>query len=106
MGDMVIAVYRPKDGRAQELLELVRDHVPSLRRLGLATGRPAVAMRAGGGEIVELFEWKSGAIAAAHEHPEVQALWARFAEVCDYAPLQSLAEAQAPFAQFEPLDLA
>lgn len=105
MGHMVIAVYRPKEGCSEKMIELVKEHVPFLRRLGLATDRPALAMRASNGEIIEVFEWKSGAIAAAHEHPEVQSLWEQYAEVCDYAPLQSLAEARAPFAQFEPLDL-
>lgn len=42
MGHMVIAVYRPKDGCSEKLLELVKDHVPFSRRLGLATDRPAV----------------------------------------------------------------
>ena len=62
-------------------------------------------MRASNGEIVEVFEWKSEATQTAHEHPEVQSLWARYAEVCDYGTLSSLAEGDAPFAQFEPLDL-
>ncbi|MDQ4087921.1 MAG: hypothetical protein M3177_07940 [Pseudomonadota bacterium] len=105
MGDMVIAVYRPKPGRDEELLALVRQHVPTLRRLGLATDRPALAMRAAQGEVVEVFEWREGGIAAAHEHPEVLAMWDRYAQVCDYAPLQSLAESQAPFAQFVPIEL-
>ena len=105
MGDMVIAVYRPKAGREDELLTLVKHHVPLLRRLALATERPALAMRASNGEILEVFEWEAGAIATAHEHAEVQKLWAQYSEVCDYAPLQSLVEAQGPFAQFEPLDL-
>lgn len=105
MGEMVIALYRPKDGCPDRLEALVREHVPILRRLGLATGRPALAVRAKGGEILEMFEWKEGAVAAAHEHPEVQALWARFGEVCDYAPLASLPEAQEMFPGFEPLEL-
>lgn len=45
MGDMAIVAYRPKAGLDGELLGLVKAHVPSLRRLGLATDRPASAMR-------------------------------------------------------------
>jgi hypothetical protein len=104
MGDMVIVAYRPKPGREAALIELVRDHVPHLRRLGLATERATLAMRAGDGTIVEVFEWCDGAIAAAHENPEIQAMWARYAQVCDYVPLRDLAEAAQMFAQFEPLD--
>jgi len=105
MGDMVIVTYRPKPGCAAALAELVRDHVPDLRRWGLATDRPALAMRAGDGTIVEVFEWADGAIARAHEHPEVQAMWGRYGAVCDYVPLRDLAEAAQLFAQFEPIDL-
>ena len=105
MGDMVIAVYRPKSGRESELLALVKDHVPLLRRLDLATDRPALAMRASNGEVGEVFEWEAGAIATAHEHLEIRKLWAQYSDVCDYVPLKSLVEAQGLFAQFEPLDL-
>ncbi|MDP8994177.1 MAG: hypothetical protein M3N07_04205 [Pseudomonadota bacterium] len=105
MGEMVIAAYRPKEGKAEELEALVRDHVPFLRRLGLASDRPAAAMRAKNGEIIEVFEWKEGAVAAAHQHPEVQKLWERFGELCDYIPLAAIEEAQAPFPGFEPIAL-
>jgi hypothetical protein len=105
MGDMVIVGYRPKAGSEAELLALVRDHVPLLRRLGLASDRPALAMRAADGTIVEVFEWRDGAIASAHEQPEVLAMWGRFAAVCDYVPLTELSETKERFAQFEPVDL-
>ncbi len=105
MSDMVIVAYRPKVGCENELLELVKDHVPFLRRLGLATDRPALVMRAKEGVIVEVLEWKMGAIAKAHENPDVQALWAKFASVCDYVPLSELPEAKDMFAQFEAAEL-
>lgn len=105
MGDMVIVAYRPKAGCDDELLALVKDHVPFLRRLGMATDRSALAMRGKEGVIIEVFEWKAGAIASAHENPEMQSLWARYAAVCDYVPLHELAETKDMFAQFEPIDL-
>jgi hypothetical protein len=105
MGDMVIVGYRPKPGREADLLALVRDHVPELRRLGLATDRPTLAMRAVDGTIVEVFEWRDGAIASAHENPDVLAMWGRFAAACDYVPLTELPETKDKFAQFEPIDL-
>jgi hypothetical protein len=52
MGDVVIVAYRPKPGREAELLELTRDHVPFLRRLGLATDRPTTVMQNRDGVIV------------------------------------------------------
>lgn len=105
MGDMVIVAYRPKPGCDDALLNLTRDHVPRLRELGLATDRPALGMRSKEGVIVEVFEWRDGAIARAHEHPAVQQMWAEYAAVCDYVPLKDLAEATDMFAQFQPLDL-
>ena len=105
MGQMVIVAYRPKAGCEEALLALTREHVPFLRRLGLATDRPALAMRAKDGVVVEVFEWRDGAIATAHEHPEVQALWERYGAVCDYIPLRELPEAGDMFAHFEPIAL-
>jgi hypothetical protein len=105
MGDMVIVAYRPKPGCEPALLALTRAHVPALRRLGLATNRPTLAMRSRQGVIIEVFEWSEGAIARAHEHPAIQAMWASYAEVCDYVKLSDLPEAQDMFAQFEPIKL-
>lgn len=62
-------------------------------------------MRSTDGIIVEVFEWRDGAIDAAHANPDVRAMWERYAAVCDYVPLHELAEAHNMFAQFKPLDL-
>ena len=106
MGIMVIAAYRPRDGKAARLLELMKEHVPILRQQNLVTDRESQAMRAGDGTIVEVFEWKSQAsIDAAHTNPEVQKMWERFAEACEYAPLASITECSNMFAMFEPIEL-
>lgn len=103
MGDVVIVAYRPKPGCDAALLELARDHVPHLRRLGLATDRPALLLSARDGIIVEVFEWKAGAIATAHQHPDILRMWEQYAAVCDYVPLNGLPEAAELFAQFTPV---
>lgn len=103
-GDIVIVAYRPKPERYDALLALVRDHLPILRRLGLATCRPAIVLGGEDGVIIEIFEWKPGAMATAHAHPEVLAMWERFAAVCDYVPLKDLPEATTLFAQFMPIE--
>jgi quinol monooxygenase YgiN len=106
MGRLVIVAYRPKPGRADELLALARQHVPVLRRLGFATERAPYLMRAEDGTLVEVFEWKSAeAIAQAHEDPAIQAMWAQYAEVCDYVPLGGVEEARNLFAEFEAVEL-
>jgi hypothetical protein len=50
MGRIVMVAYRPREGAEARLLDLIRDHVPILRREGLATdrepwssGRPAAS---------------------------------------------------------------
>lgn len=97
--------YRPKKGKERDLENLVREHHAFLRNEDLVTDRMPVIMRTQEGIIVEVFEWKSAeVIQQAHAHPEVQALWARFAEVADYVPLGQLPEAQGLFAEFTPLE--
>lgn len=103
MPDMVIAAYRPKPCCAEALAELAATHVPHLRRLGLATDRPALAMRAADGTILEVLEWRDGGIDAAHTNPEIHALWARYAELCDYTKLTDIPEASTLFATFTPI---
>jgi hypothetical protein len=103
MGDVVIVAYRPKPGRHDDLVALVRSHVPDLRDWGLATDLPATTMRAGDGTIVEVFEWHDGAVAKAHEDPRVLAMWRRFGEVCDIVGLRDVSETAELFATFSPL---
>jgi hypothetical protein len=106
MGRLVMVAYRPHPGKEGALLELARTHTPILREQGLATDRPAYAMRAADGTIIEVFEWKSqAAIDAAHTNPEVLKMWARYAEVCDFVPLITVKECSDLFAGFEPIDV-
>jgi hypothetical protein len=106
MGVLVIVAYRPKPGKEARLLELTKEHWPILKRLGLATDRPAYAMRASDGTVIEVFEWKSKeAIEAAHTNPEVLKMWERYGEACEYTPLISIKECSDMFAGFEPIEL-
>jgi quinol monooxygenase YgiN len=101
---LVIACFKPKPGKADKLLEVLRDHQPVLRSQGLVTDRAAIVMRAADGTIIEVFEWKSqAAIEAAHSNPEVHKLWARFEAVCEYVPVNSLPEAAQMFPGFVPV---
>jgi len=104
-GVCVIVAYRPKPGRGNELLELVRSRVPTLRKEGLVSDRAPAIMRARDGTIVEVSEWKSReAIEAAHKNPNVLAMWEKFLALCDCVPLNTLAEAKEMFAGFEPVE--
>jgi hypothetical protein len=101
MGNMVIALFRPKQGKAGDLMECMRDHLPVLRAQGLASDRPSVVLRAADGTLLEIFEWVSqDAIDAAHDNPAVLALWERYAACCEYVTLGDLDEAKAMFPGF------
>jgi quinol monooxygenase YgiN len=103
-GVIVIVAYRPKLGKENELLELVRSRVPTLHQEGLVTDRQPVIMRARDGTIIEVSEWKSqDAIDAAHQNPNVLAMWNKFFATCDCVPLNTLAEAKEMFGGFEPI---
>ena len=74
-GICVIVAYRPKPGKGDEVLALVRSRVSNLRQEGLVTDRQPVIMRSRDGIIVEVSEWKSReAIDAAHKNPNVLAM--------------------------------
>jgi hypothetical protein len=69
------------------------------------TERVPVIMRAKNGAIIEVSEWRSPkAIDAAHQNPNVLAMWNKFFAVCDCVPLNTLAEAQQMFAGFAPIE--
>lgn len=104
MGRIVIVGYKPKPGKNADLKALMKTHLPRLRKEGLATDRESIMMEAADGTIVEVFEWVSEeAIQNAHKNPEVLKMWGEYAEVCDYVPIGSLAEAGNLFSGFEPL---
>ena len=101
---IVIVAYRPKPQKERDLLDLVRNRVPTLHKEGLVTDRAPIIMRARDGTIIEVSEWKSQeAIDAAHKKPNVLAMWNKFFAICDCVPLKTLAEAEEMFAGFEPL---
>jgi quinol monooxygenase YgiN len=103
-GVVVIVAYRPKPGKENELIDLVRSRVPTLRKEGLVSDRVPTIMRSRDGTIIEVSEWKSReAIDAAHKNPNVLAMWNKFFAICDCIPLNALAEASELFAGFEPI---
>jgi len=102
MGRIVIVAYKPKPGKAEALKELTKTHVTRLKAEGLVTDREAVIMETADGTIIEVFEWLSAeAIKQAHSNPVVHTMWAEYAAVCDYVPLNSLNETGNMFAEFD-----
>lgn len=106
MGRIAIACYRPKPGQQDALRALVREHVATLRSIGLVTNRVPITMEAKDGTFVEVFEWASPeAIQAAHSHPVVLRMWEEYGKVCDYLPLSQVAEASQMFSEFTPVEV-
>ena len=102
MGKIVIAAFKPKPGKEADLLAVIDDRLPLLRKLGLATERVNITMRSDNGTIIDVSEWTDeAAIATAHETPEVLELWKRFESCSEYVKLESLDEVGHEFATFE-----
>ena len=79
--------------------------MPTLRSVGLVTGRAPIAMEASDGTVIEVFEWASAeAIENAHSNPTVLAMWEQFGQVCDYIPVAEVPEAAQLFSGFAPLE--
>ena len=79
-----LVIYRPKAGKTEDLLAILRKHGPVLRGSGLLTDAPVQIYRAtdlrrqGEAEpyFIETFEWKDEAASdVAHQTPEVMAVW-------------------------------
>lgn len=107
MSVMVIACYRPKDGKDDELKKLMKTHLPRLRAEGLVEEGPSLCGKAKDGTIVEVFCWKSqDAIDAAHKNEIVLAMWEEYAAICDFVSISDVAEAKELFSPFTPVDLS
>lgn len=104
---MVIACYRPKPGKEDALLALMKTHLPVLREQGLATEAPSLAGRAKDGTIVEVFCWQSNdAIESAHQNPAIMKMWEAYGEVCDYVAIGDVEGASDLFTSLDPIELS
>lgn len=104
-GRMVIVAYRPLDQKEPELKALLAEHWSILMDQNLVTARPVIIMKSRQGEYIEIFEWASSeSIEKAHHNEVVQALWQKFAQVCDYIPISQIAESEQLFSEFTPMN--
>jgi hypothetical protein len=104
--EIVLALYRPHEGKDAELRRLIAQHLPTLRRLELVTDRPAILVRSEDGTYIEIFEWRTAEAAdLAHQHPEVARVWEAMGQVADFPTLDALAEARKTFPHFQPVNL-
>jgi len=102
MERIVIACYKPKEGKEKDLLLLMKTHVPKLQEIGLASTRKPIIMKASDGTILEVFGWKSEeAIKLAHSHPVVLQMWQTFEATCDYEKVLNIKELSDLFPEFD-----
>lgn len=102
MGQISIAAFKAKPGKDADLLNVIDDRLPLLRRLGLATDRAEIRCRSKDGVVIMISEWTSQeAIDRAHETPEVLELWNRFWACCEFVKLDAVAESHDAFATFD-----
>src|SRR5687767_13332149 len=93
-----IVIYRPKEGRENDLLELVKKHWAAANKAGLTTDEPARVWKAtdkrtGKMSIVERFFWADEQSSSrAHHEPAVQAIWAPMDEVLEDMTILAIEE--------------
>jgi len=98
---IVMVGYKPLPGKDSALKGLVKTHVARLRKEGLVSDREPILMISKSGIFIEVFGWKSKeAIESAHKNPEVQKMWAEYAEVCEYVPVGTVEEVMNLFSEF------
>lgn len=99
---MAFAMYKPKEGKESELLNIVEKHIPTLQQLGLITSRDTYLSKAQDGTIIEVFEWKDDeAKRMAHANEDIRELWTAMEELCTFPAMGELPEAaQGPFPNF------
>lgn len=101
-----IVLYRPRKGKDEEVLNMIRDHFPFLRRLGFLTERKVMAMRTREGSIIVVFEWVSAeSIAKAEVHERVQEIWMQVSKISDFDKPGTAKELNEVFPDFEPIDI-
>ena len=99
---LAIAMYKPVDGKAADLKEILQDHIPALRKYELITEATAYMVQSTDGTIIEIFEWTDDkAKQAAHEHPAIRTIWGKMEGLCQFPGLKDLPEANRPFPNFE-----
>src|SRR2546423_8889364 len=93
---LMLITYTPKQGSEAALLDLLRRHWSTLRRLELVTHTPGQLWRANDKEsnrvrFLEMFEWADASSSdIAHQTPEVMAVWEPMGPLLESMSMQRL----------------
>lgn len=85
----VLCIYRVKQDKESEFKQLLKLHGPALKAAGLSGEAAPKIWKAESGRkpgiiFVELMQWKDEQSSnAAHQMPEVMAVWEPMGELCD-----------------------
>lgn len=77
----VTVLYRVKQGKEREFVNIVKRHAPALKASGLITQEPVRLtqgknVRSGKQVFIETFQWKNDkASDLAHQTPEIMSVW-------------------------------
>jgi hypothetical protein len=99
---LAIAMYKPTEGNAKKLIEILKEHIPTLRKYELITNKSAYMVQSADGTVLEIFEWTNEkAKEVAHEHPAIRTIWGKMEGICEFPALKDLPEAHRPFPNFK-----
>jgi hypothetical protein len=99
---IAIIVYRPREGRTQELIDSLLENIPVMRKLDLVTYREQIIAKAKDGSILQIFEWvEEDSQDKAMAHPVVQDMWMKASKISDFQKPMLLAEFQETLSMFD-----
>ncbi|MCL4233749.1 MAG: hypothetical protein KJ042_04435 [Deltaproteobacteria bacterium] len=104
-GEIMFAVYKPREGKEMELKMALKRHVPTLRQQGYVTLRPPLFLKsAQDGTYIEIFQWVSlDAMKQAHDDEKVREVWSAIEAAAEIRTLADLEESKTPFPSFLPV---
>ncbi|MCB0725151.1 MAG: hypothetical protein KDC73_10660 [Ignavibacteriae bacterium] len=101
-GILAFAVYKPKEGKTDELLPILDRHIEILRQKDYITEKDDYLVRASNGYLVEIFAWKSQeSIDAVHKDPDILQIWNEMMALGEFGCMEDLPESEKIFPNFD-----
>jgi hypothetical protein len=102
MRHIALILYSPRKGREQELVDMLQNNIPVMRKLGLVTDREQIIARSKDGSILQVFEWKrDDSQDQAMAHPVCQDMWLKVGNISEFQKPVAVAEFNEVFSMFE-----
>lgn len=102
MRHIALILYSPRKDREQELIEMLQQNIPVMRKLGLVTDREQILASTKDGSIIQLFEWKNDdSQEQAMAHPVCQEMWLKVGNISEFQKPTAVAEFNEVFSMFK-----